>query len=98
MNRKQFLKNCGCTLCSCAAVGMISPAETTAAENKPPEDWRLPFVKKRYAKLIEILADKLDGATLDEILRQLGYDCVWWPVPGPQSPGGVHSQSGPASA
>jgi hypothetical protein len=76
MNRKQFLKNCACTLCSCAAVGVISPAGATAAENPPPENWRLGFVKKRYAKLIEILAGKMDDATLNEILRQLGYDCA----------------------
>ena len=76
MNRQQFLKNCACTLCSCAAIGMIPPADATAADNKQPEDWRLPFVTKRYAKLIEILADKVDDATLNEILRQLGYSCA----------------------
>jgi predicted ArsR family transcriptional regulator len=82
MNRKQFLRNCACTLCSCAAAGALAPTPSAAAETKPPEDWRLPFVKKRYAKLIEILADKVDEATLNEILRQLGYDCAanYWVI------------------
>jgi predicted ArsR family transcriptional regulator len=76
MNRKTFLEHCACSLCSCAAIGALVPASSVAAEGKPPEDWRLPFVRKRYAKLIEILAGKLDDATLNEILRQLGYDCA----------------------
>lgn len=76
MNRKQFLKTCAGTLCGCAAAGMIAPGGIAAAEAKPPEDWRLPFVKKRYAKLIGILAGKVDEATLNEILRQLGYSCA----------------------
>jgi hypothetical protein len=55
---------------------MIAPGTATAGEARPPEDWRLPFVKKRYAKLLEILAGKMDDATLTEILRQLGYFCA----------------------
>jgi hypothetical protein len=76
MNRKEFLKSCMCGMCSCAALGLVEPAESPAAETKPPEDWRLPFVKKRYAKLIDILAGKVNDATLDEILRKQGYACA----------------------
>jgi predicted ArsR family transcriptional regulator len=75
MNRKQFLSDCACALCSCAAAGLITQ-NAAAEETKPAEDWRLPFVKQRYAKLIEILAGKVDEATLTEILRQLGYSCA----------------------
>ena len=46
MNRKQFLRNCACTFCSCAAIGALVPT-LSAAEAKPAEDWRLPFVKRR---------------------------------------------------
>ena len=76
MNRKEFLQNCACAVCPCAMVGLIAPGEAYAAEAKPPEDWRLPFVKKRYAKLIEILSGKVDDSTLNDILRQVGYDCA----------------------
>lgn len=76
MNRKEFLKNCACGLCSCAALGLTAPSASTAAEASPPEDWRLGFIRHRYAKLLEILSDRLDDATVNEILRQMGYNCA----------------------
>jgi len=76
MNRKQFLKNCAGGLCSCTAIGLLIPTPSAAAESKPPEDWRWPFVKKRYARLIEILAGKINEAALNEILRESGYSCA----------------------
>ena len=76
MNRKQFFKSCACAVCSCAAVGMVGMEDANGAEDKPAEDWRLPFVKKRYAKLLEILAGRMDEASFIEILRQMGYACA----------------------
>ena len=76
MNRKEFLENCACVLCSCAAAGMIVPAAVAADEKKGPEDWRLPFVKNRYACLLNILAGQMDEKAFGEVLRQLGYHCA----------------------
>jgi hypothetical protein len=76
MDRKQFLKNCACTLCSCAATSVIAPSTLLAEEKKAPEDWRLAFVKDRYAKLISILVDQMDERTLSGVLRQLGAHCA----------------------
>ena len=76
MNRKEFLQNCACTLCTCAAAGMIAPAVAAADDKKSPEDWRFPFIKNRYAKLMNILADQMDEKALSEVLRQLGYHCA----------------------
>jgi hypothetical protein len=80
VNRKQFLKGCACTLCSCAVAGMtssgVAAAESKPAEKKPAEDWRLPFVKKRFAKLMEILAGKMSDAELADTLRQMGSYCA----------------------
>ena len=75
MNRKQFFKDCACAVCSCAAVGMVGMEDASGAEDKPAEDWRLPFVKKRYAKLLEILSRKMDEKTLNETLHELGTYC-----------------------
>ena len=50
-NRKEFLKNCVCGLCSCAVVGLTAPESAPGAEAKDLDNWRLPFVKQRYAKL-----------------------------------------------
>lgn len=76
MNRKEFLKNCVCGFCACATVNLISPTASTAEETSNSEDWRLSFVKKRYAKLLEILVDRMDEKAMNEILRQLGRSCA----------------------
>ena len=76
MDRKEFLKSCVCGVCACATAGLIPSAELSAAEPAKPEDWRLPFVKDRYAKLLQILGDKTDEKTINEILRQLGRHCA----------------------
>ena len=75
MNRKEFLKNCACGLCSCAAVGLIAPASAPGAEAKAPDDWRLPFIKQRYARLLEILSRRMDEKALNETLFELGTYC-----------------------
>jgi hypothetical protein len=47
----------------------------TGAETKAPEDWRLKFVKERYAKLLGILSSRMDEKTLNETLAELGAYC-----------------------
>ena len=74
MNRKEFLKNCVCGLCSCAAIGLFTPGSATGTEDKAPDD-RLSFVKKRYAKLLEILSSRMDPKTLNDVLFDLGAYC-----------------------
>ena len=75
MNRKQFLKNCAYGLCSCAAVGLPGPAGLFAAETAKSEDWRLPFVRQRYARLLEILSRRMNADTLNDTLFELGAYC-----------------------
>ncbi|MGA2173831.1 MAG: hypothetical protein ABSH38_02495 [Verrucomicrobiota bacterium] len=75
MNRKEFLKNFACAFCSCGAVGLAAPASAPGAEAKDPEDWRLPFVKQRYARLLEILSSRMDEKTLNDTLFDLGAYC-----------------------
>jgi hypothetical protein len=74
MNRKQFLKTCAGGLCTCGTVGALTAAADTPA--KATDDWRLPFVKERYAKLLEILGTTVSTETLNDILRQLGRHCA----------------------
>ena len=76
MDRKEFLKSCACGICACAGASLIRPAELSAAEPAKSDDWKLPFVKEHYAKLLRILADKLDDKTVNEILQQLGRYCA----------------------
>jgi hypothetical protein len=83
MDRKEFLKTCVCG-CACTFAGLATdiipsangPASACADEPPKPEDWRFPFIKDRYAKLLEILIDKLDEKQVNEILCQLGRYCA----------------------
>lgn len=78
MNRKEFLKNCVCGVCTCALAGPLiasAPAADAATAAKPVEDWRLHFVKQRYARLLEILSRRMDGDTLNNTLLELGGYC-----------------------
>ncbi len=82
MNRVEFLKTCAGGLCACAMIGAPAVAETstaaaTAAPEPPkPEDWRLQFIKRRYAKLLENLQGRVGDRTLNEILQQQGRYCA----------------------
>jgi len=73
MDRKEFLRTCAGGLCACTTACLAAPAE--AAEAAKPEDWRLPFVKKRYAKLLEILSDEMNDEQLNDTLFKLGHHC-----------------------
>jgi predicted ArsR family transcriptional regulator len=78
MNRIEFLKTCAGGLCACAAFGVPTAAiaESATAEPPKPEDWRLQFIKRRYAKLLENLEGRVGERTLDEILQQQGRFCA----------------------
>ncbi len=75
MDRKEFLKNCAGGVCACAAASFVSVDDVATAETAPAEDWRLRFVKRRYAKLLDILSSKMDEKELNDTLHQLGTFC-----------------------
>ncbi|MFZ0828660.1 MAG: hypothetical protein WAO02_14670 [Verrucomicrobiia bacterium] len=75
MNRKDFLKNCAGAACAGAGGSWIVPESARGAEANAPEDWRLRFVKQRYAKLLGILSRRMDEKTLNETLSELGTYC-----------------------
>ena len=73
MDRKQFLKACTGGLCACA---LAPVSEIAAAEPAAPEDWRVSFVKQRYAKLLRVLSDKVGEEQLVGTLHELGAFCA----------------------
>ena len=75
MNRKQFLRNCASGLCACAAIALPGTAGLPANEATKSEDWRLPFVRKRYARMLEILSRRMGEGALNETLFELGAFC-----------------------
>jgi len=75
MDRKEFLKGCATGLSVCAAA-MCAPTAAMAGDAPKPEDWRLPFVKQRFAKLLATLSDKMEPAALDAALQDMGAFCA----------------------
>ena len=88
MDRKEFLQHaCGMGLCSCAVASVIATAtgtvragdETdapTPAPAKPEDDWRIPFVEERYARMLGLIATQTDEKTLNTILEGVGRYCA----------------------
>ena len=55
MNRKEFLKNCACGLCTCAAVGLIAPESATAAASSSSTTITiLPFLRSSKISGMEL--------------------------------------------
>lgn len=73
MDRKEFLKGCATGLCACAAACLPTGA---LAEPTKADDWKLPFVQRRYAKLIGMLSKQLPPAEMAATLQELGSFCA----------------------
>ncbi len=77
MERRDFLKSaCAAGLCSCAVASLVAADEPKpAAEQPPKEDWRVAFGKQRYAKLVSVVAAKVEPATFQAIIEEVGEFC-----------------------
>ncbi|MGA2186132.1 MAG: hypothetical protein ABSH47_24210 [Bryobacteraceae bacterium] len=75
MDRKEFLNTCAAGLCACAAGSVIPASSLSAAETATPEDWRLRFVKERYARMLQILLDRMSKDDLNQTLHDVGTFC-----------------------
>jgi hypothetical protein len=73
MDRKEFLRGCATGLCACAAACLPTGALSEPAKT---DDWRLPFVKQRYAKLISMLSERMNAETLAATMQDLGAFCA----------------------
>lgn len=74
MKRKDFLRNCAGGLCAGAAA-LVPVGSLTAAGTEQTEDWRLRFVHRRYAALLQILSSRMGEDALKQTLRELGAAC-----------------------
>ena len=78
MKRQEFLKS-ACTLgiCSCVAMPLLSNdvlGNTVAPQSK--DDWKLGFMQRRFAKLIEAMDENLEPAKREELIEALGRACA----------------------
>ena len=80
MERKEFLKSaCTLGLCSCAGFSILSGGNIFAGtdetlQDKP--DWRIGFIQKRFAKLLEILDSYVDEDDKLKMLENMGRQCA----------------------
>ena len=76
MDRGEFLKCCALGLCSCASPVVLARSTTGGGAPEVEElKWKRGFVHNRFAKLIQILKQRLDEPTLKTVLEELGTEC-----------------------
>jgi hypothetical protein len=79
MNRKEFFtKACKTGICACAGVSLLSSTPLTAQENEKkecPNDWKIGFMQKRFAKLIDSMEEKLSPEQREQLIEQMGRAC-----------------------
>jgi hypothetical protein len=86
MKRNDFLKTCGVGVCGCGVLGLLVPLSARAESGEGqtpsvPADYdqlkrQLEGSLERFAKLVSIMGEDLDGATRDKILARLGRECA----------------------
>lgn len=80
MKRKEFLTS-ACTLgmCLCAGFSFLSSGTLSANSDetkKKESDWRLEFIHKRFAKLLESMDSTIDREAKNKILESVGRACA----------------------
>lgn len=86
MKRSDFLKTCGAGVCGCGMLGLLAPLPASAEDTDgqaPAVPAEVDLLKRqidgaheRFAKLVTIMGEDLDGATRDRILARLGRECA----------------------
>jgi predicted hydrocarbon binding protein len=82
MNRKDFFKGiCKYGLCSCAVFAVVSNEKAFASSDDEDQEvktlkWKLEFINKRFAKLLDIMDVSIDDAKKREMLEKLGRECA----------------------
>ena len=86
MKRNDFVKKCAAGVCGCGVLGFLAPLSALAENGKgqtapapadnAPLKQELDGSRERFAKLLSIMGEDLDGATRDKILARLGHECA----------------------
>ena len=81
MKRDEFIKAAiGFGVCTCAGT-MLTPQGSALGKEKPEEAaealrWKLDFMRKRFAKLVDILDANVDESTRKKIFESMGRECA----------------------
>jgi predicted ArsR family transcriptional regulator len=80
MKRKEFLRSaCSLGMCSCASLSLLSTTTLIANSDdtkKKESDWRIGFIQRRFAKLLEGMNSTVDEQTRKKILEGVGRTCA----------------------
>jgi hypothetical protein len=86
MKRNEFMKTCAAGVCGCGLLGFLAPLSAqsengegqtaTAPTDNSQLKRELDGSRERFAKLVSIMGENLDGATRDKILARLGRECA----------------------
>jgi predicted hydrocarbon binding protein len=86
MKRNDFMKKCAAGVCGCGLLGFLTPLSARAENGEgqtatvPVDDSQLKQEldgsRERFAKLVSIMGENLEGATRDKILAHLGRECA----------------------
>lgn len=79
MDRKDFFKKaCLYGVCGCTAMPLLSMNKVmanTESEKEETSDWRVDFMKDRFAKLVELMNENIEESVKNKIFESVGQEC-----------------------
>ncbi|MBN1144540.1 MAG: hypothetical protein JXA72_08950 [Bacteroidales bacterium] len=75
MERKEFLFKT-CTVCGCAGMALLTGQPVHAAVADDKEDWRVGFMQKRFAHLVDFMNSNVDEAMQLKMFEEMGRFCA----------------------
>jgi predicted hydrocarbon binding protein len=75
MERKEFLFKTR-AVCGCAGMALLSGRPVRAAVTDDKEDWRVGFMQKRFAHLVDFMNTNVDEATQLKMFEEMGRFCA----------------------
>lgn len=79
MKRKDFLNSaCVLGICSCVGMPFFSGSKLNASplNDKNEDEWKIGFMQKRFAKILDIIGSKAGDEKKKEIIEELGRECA----------------------
>lgn len=79
MDRKQFFGSaCKLGFCGCASMMYftVPNAKANTRDEEEKTDWRIGFMQKRFAKLINTMDSNLDESQKNMLLENMGRECA----------------------
>lgn len=81
MNRKTFLNRaCQIGACSCSMIWLadagVSAGTRTTSEDVTGNEWKIPFIQKRFAHMVHFMETKLNEEDRNAWIEEMGRACA----------------------